>query len=100
MALGLHMIPSPLDFPLRTDKKRAAHDAQERFPEKLFHTPRAIRFNGLESGITEQREIEFLFLLEACLGLYGIRAHAEDHRAQFIEILLCVTKLGRFDGST
>jgi hypothetical protein len=51
-------------------------------------------------GIAEQGEIELLFLLEGGLGFDGIGAEAEDGDVQFIKIFFCVTKLGRFDGST
>jgi hypothetical protein len=34
------------------------------------------------------------------LGFDGIGAHAEDGYAEIVEIFFCVSKLGRFDGST
>jgi hypothetical protein len=34
------------------------------------------------------------------LGFDGVGAHAEDGDAEIVEFLFCVTKLGRFDGST
>jgi hypothetical protein len=34
------------------------------------------------------------------LGFDGIGAEAEDGDVELIEILFCVAKLGRFDGST
>jgi hypothetical protein len=37
---------------------------------------------------------------ERSLSFDGIGAHAENGHAEFFELLLCVTKLGRFDGST
>jgi hypothetical protein len=51
------------------------------------------------AGIAEQRKIEVVLSLEGSLGLDGIGAHAEDGHIEFVEFLLCVTKLGRFDGS-
>jgi hypothetical protein len=50
--------------------------------------------------VAEQREIEILLGLEGGLGIDGIGAHAEDGDAVLVEIFFCVTKLGRFDGST
>jgi hypothetical protein len=38
--------------------------------------------------------------LEGGLGFDGIGAHAEDGDAELVEILFCVTKLGRFYRST
>jgi hypothetical protein len=34
------------------------------------------------------------------LGFDGIGAHAKDGDTEIVEVLFCVTKLGRFDGST
>jgi hypothetical protein len=51
-------------------------------------------------GIAEQREIELVLGFERRLGLDGIGAHAKDGDLALIELLFCVTKLGRFDGST
>jgi len=52
------------------------------------------------SGIAEQGKIELVLFLEPRKRFDGISAHAEDGNAQLIELPLCVTKLGRFDGST
>jgi hypothetical protein len=51
-------------------------------------------------GIAEQGKIELLFFLEGGESLDGIGAHAEDGDTELVEFRLCVTKLGRFDGST
>jgi len=61
---------------------------------------RAVGFNHLEVGIAEQRKIQFLFFLEAGLRFHGIATGSQDHDVELVELLLCVAKLGRFDGST
>jgi hypothetical protein len=51
-------------------------------------------------GIAEQREIELPLVAEILQGLYRIGAGSKDGDTELIELLLCVTKLGRFDRST
>ncbi len=100
MAFGFYGVPDVLDFAVGADEEAAAHDSQERFAEEFFHAARAVGFNHVEIWIAEQREIEFLFFLEGGLGFHGIAAGSEDDHVELVELLLCVTKLGRFDGST
>ncbi len=100
MAFGFYGVPDVLDFAVGADEEAAAHDSQEGFAEEFFHAARAVGFNHVEIGVAEQREIKFLFFLEAGLGFYGIAAGSEDDHIELVELLLCVTKLGRFDGST
>jgi hypothetical protein len=66
----------------------------------LLFLPDAKFPDGFVGGIAEQREIEFVFFLEGSKRFDGIGAHAEDGDVELVELLLCVTKLGRFDGST
>jgi hypothetical protein len=100
MPLGACFVPHVLDFSFRTDPVGHAYDAEKRFSEETFHAARAIGFNGFEVRIGEQREIQIVFRLEFRLLLDGIRAAAENRSVQFVEFFLCVTKLGRFIGST
>ena len=41
-----------------------------------------------------------MLFLERNKSFDGISAHAENGNTEMVELLLCVTKLGRFDGST
>ncbi len=100
MALGLDVVPHVLDFAVGADQERAAHDPQEGLAQEFFHAPRAVGFNHLEVGIAEQREIQFVLFLEGRLGFHGIAAGSEDDYVELVKLLLCVAKLGRFDGST
>jgi hypothetical protein len=100
VAFGFDVVPGVLDLAVCADQERAAHDAQEGFPEEPFHATRTVGFNHLEVGIAEEREIDFLLFFEGRLGLDGIAAGSQDDHAQLIELLLCVTKLGRFGRST
>ena len=88
------------DFAGFADEEGAADDAHEGAAHELFFLPGAEFLDGLVSGIAEEREVEFLLFLEGGLGFDGIGAHAEDGHTLFVEFLFCVTKLGRFDGST
>jgi hypothetical protein len=51
-------------------------------------------------GVTEQGKIEFLFSPEFREGFLRVGTGAQDQDADFVEVLLCVAKLGRFGRST
>jgi hypothetical protein len=98
--LGSDDGPEFLDFSGFADEKRAADNSHESAAHELFFLPDAEFLDGLVSGIAEQGKIQSVLFLERGKSLDGICAHAEDGHAQFIELPLCITKLGRFDGST
>lgn len=100
MALGDDLVPNFIYSAIRADEKCAAHDAEKRFAEEFLHAADAVRFDGLKIGIAEKIEVEFVFGLEGSLSLDGVAARTEDDDTELIELLFCVTKLGRFDGST
>ena len=100
MALGFDEGPDFLDFSGFADEEGAADNAHEGAAHELFFLPGAEFADGFVSGVAEQRKIEILLGLEGGLGFNGIGAHAEDGDAELVEVLFCVTKLGRFDGST
>lgn len=100
VAFGADGVPDFFDFAFGIDKKAAANNAEERASEKLLHASRAVGLNRFQVGITEKVKIELVLGLEAGLGFNGIAAQAEDHRVEFVELLLRVAKLGRFDSST
>jgi hypothetical protein len=100
VALGFDEGPDVFDFAGFADEKGTADDAHESAAHELFFLPGAEPLNGFVGEVAEQREIEILLGLERGLGFDGISAHAEDGDAEFVELLFCVAKLGRFDGST
>ena len=100
MAFGADFVPVFLYFAIRADEKCAAHDSQERFAEEFLHASHAIGFDSLEARITEKIEVQFVLGFECGLGFDRVAARAEDYHAKFIELLLCVAKLGRFNRST
>ena len=100
MALGFDEGPDFFDFAGFANEEGAADDAHEGAAHELFFLPRAEFCDGLVSGIGEHWKIEIVLGLERGLGFDGVGAHAEDGHAEFVELLLCVTKLGRLDGST
>ena len=100
MPLHCNRIPNLLDFSIRPNQKGTAYDSFKQTPHEFFGTPNAVAFNHFVRGIAEQREIKLLFFLEARQRLLGISAGAQDCHVLFIEVFLCVTKLGRFGRST
>jgi hypothetical protein len=100
MAFGFDRGPDFLDVACFSDEEGTADDAHIGAAHEFFLLPGAELFDGLVMGVAEQSEVEFPLLLEGGLGLDGVGAHAEDGDAALVEIFFCVTKLGRFDGST
>jgi len=100
VAFGFDEGPDMFDFAGLADEEGAADDAHEGAAHEQFFLPGAELLDGFVRGIAEQGEVEIVLGLEGGLGFYGIGAHAEDGDAVLVEILFCVTKLGRFDGST
>jgi hypothetical protein len=100
VAFGFDEGPDFFDFAGLADEEGAADDAHEGAAHELFFLPGAEFCDGFVSRIGEQRKIDLVLGLERSLGFDGIGAHAEDGHTVLVEFLLCVTKLGRFDGST
>jgi hypothetical protein len=100
MAFGFDDGPNVLDFAGFADEEGTADDAHVGAAHELFFLPGAEFLDGLVSRVAEQGKIEIVLGLEGGLGFDGIGAHACDGDATFVEIFFCVTKLGRFNGST
>ena len=100
VAFGSDEGPEFLDFTGFANEEGTADDAHVGAAHELFFLPGAELLDGFVGGIAEQREIEILLGLEGGLGFDGVGAHAEDGDAEIVEFFFCVTKLGRFDGST
>ncbi len=100
MAFGLDEGPDFFDFAGFADEEGAADDAHEGAAHELFFLPGAKFCDGLVSRVAEQRKIDPVLGFERGLRFDGIGAHAEDGHIVLVELFLCVTKLGRFDGST
>jgi hypothetical protein len=100
VAFGFDNGPDFLDFAGRADEDRTSDNAHEGAAHELFLLPDAEFLNGFVSGIAEQGEIEFVPFLEPSKRFDGIGAHTKDGHTELVELPLCVTKLGRFNGST
>jgi hypothetical protein len=100
VALGFDKRPDFFDLAGFSDQKRAANDAHERSAHELFFLPGTEFRDGFVSGIGEQGEIDLVLGLEGGLRFDGIGTHAKDGHTLIVEVFLCVTKLGRFYGST
>ena len=100
MAFGTDRVPDFLDFAVGADQKTAADNSLEQAAHEFLAAPRAVGFDHLMGWIAEQREIKFVLVAEVLQRLHRIGAGPEDGDTQPIELLFCVTKLGRFDRST
>jgi hypothetical protein len=100
VAFGFDEGPDGCDGSGLADEEGTADDAHQFAAHELLLLPGAEGFDGFVIGVAEQGESEILLGLEGGLGFDGIGAHAEDGYTEFVEFSLCVTKLGRFDGST
>ncbi len=100
MAFGSDDGPEFLDFAGLADEEGAADDAHEGAAHELFFLPDTEFPDDFVARIAEQGKIESVLFLERSKRFDGIGAHAEDGHVELLELLLCVTKLGRFDGST
>jgi len=100
VAFGFDEGPDFLDFAGFADEEGAADDAHEGTAQELFSLPGAEFLDGLVGWVAEQGKVEFVFFLEGGERFDCVGAHAEDGDAELVEIFFCVTKLGRFDGST
>ena len=100
MALGADDRPNDLDFTGLSDKEGAADDTHEFAAHKELFLPGAESRDGFVIGVAKQGEIEVVLLLERSQGFDGVGAHAEDGNFAAVELLFCVTKLGRLNSST
>ena len=93
-------VPHLLDSSIVADEYAAPHYSLERAAHKLLPSPKTIRFNHFVVGVAQEGEIELVFLFETQQRFHRIGAHTNNLNLQRVEVLLCVTKLGRFHGST
>ena len=100
MAFGFDEGPDFFDLAGFADEEGTADDAHVGAAHELFFLPGAELLDGFVGWIAEERKIQVVLGFERSLGFDGVGAHAEDGHALLFELLLCVAKLGRFDGST
>ena len=100
MAFGPDGVPDFLDFAVDVDQKAAADDSFEHAAHEFLAAPGAVGCDHLVRGVAKQREIEFVLVAEVLQGLHRVGAGSENGDTELVELLFCVTKLGRFDRST
>ncbi len=100
MAFGFDEGPDFLDFAGFADEEGTADDAHRGAAHELFSLPGAEFLNGFVGWVAKQGKVEFVFFLEGGERFDCVGAHAENGDTELVEIFFCVTKLGRFDGST
>jgi len=95
-----YVVPDLFDFAVGVDQERAAYDALVRVAHEFLHAPHSVGFDHFVVGIAEQREIQFLLNAKFGEGFLRVGAGAQNQHAYFVEVFLCVAKLGRFSRST
>ena len=100
MILHLHAVPHLLNLAVGSDQEGAPHDPLKGAAHEFLHAPDAVGFEHFVVGIAEQREIKFLFRPEFGEVLFWVATSTQDQHADFVEVLFCVAKLGRFGCST
>jgi hypothetical protein len=95
-----YVVPDLLDFTVGIDQESTADDALVRVTHEFLHAPRAVGFDHFVVGIAEEREIQFLLGAKFGQGFFRVGAGAQNQDADFVEVFLCVAKLGRFGRST
>jgi hypothetical protein len=100
VALHFYLVPHLLDLAVRTDQEAAAHDSGEAAAHELLGAPDAVGFQHFVTWIADQWKSQLLLGAKCRQRLFGIAAGADDCYTELIEVLLCVTKLGRFGRST
>lgn len=100
MAFARRGVPDVFDISVRSDQECAADYAAKNAAHELLRPPCAVSFDHFVSGIAEQRKVQFLLGFKFCLRRFIVGAGAENRHVQFVEVSLCVAKLGRFGGST
>jgi hypothetical protein len=96
MTLGFDSVPDFFNLPVRANQERTSYDTHVGSAHEFLLLPGTESFDYFVIGIAEQGKIEFVFFFERSEGFYGIGAHAQDGHAKFVELFLCVAKLGRF----
>lgn len=100
MAFGFHLAESLLQLSIRADHERAPLDAHHLLAVHVLFLPDFESLGDFLFGIGEQCEVQFVFVREFLLRFGFIRRDAQYDCAGFLELLVVVTKLGRFNRST
>ena len=100
MIFYLYAVPDLLDLAVGGDQEGAPHYSLKGAAHEFLHAPDAVGFEHFVIGVAEQREIKLLFRPEFGEVFFRVAASAQDQHADFVEVLFCVAKLGRFGCST
>jgi hypothetical protein len=100
MAAGRGFLPDFLNRTIGPNPDGGPHNPEVRLSKEAFHSPGAICLNCTKILVGNQREIQLELSLEFRQRLNAIAAAPNHDRVEFLKVLHCVTKLGRFIGST
>ena len=100
MALDFHLGKDLLDLAFRIDDVRAAHNAHFLLPVHRLCLPDAVCFERLVRGVSGQREVQLVLVVEFIQLLDGIAAHSENACAKFFQFFSGIPELVRLARST
>jgi len=100
VALDFHLGKDLLDLAFRIDDVGAAHNAHFLLPVHRLFLPDAVSFERLVRGVSGQREVQLVLVVEFLQLLDVIAAHSENAGAKFFQFFLGIPELVRLAGST
>jgi hypothetical protein len=100
VAFGFDFVPDFLNLASGANENAAAHDSHVRSAHEFLGAPGTVGRNHPVRGVAEQKKIQFPLSSETLQQFHRVRTGANDHHAVLVKFRFCVTKLGRFDGST
>ena len=100
MSFCFHFTEGLFQLAVRTNHEGAAFDTHHFLSIHVLFFPDVEGLRDFLVCVGEKREGDVVFIREFFLGLRGIGRDAQDHGVQLAELLVFVTKLGRFYAST
>ena len=100
MSLGLHFLKDVFDFSVRPDQEGGAGDPHDLLAVHvfLFHYTVSVAYFLVDVG--QECVGQLVFFLEFLLFCGRVGGDPEDYGTGLLNFFVCVTKLGRLNGST
>src|SRR5215216_2785525 len=99
VAVGLDVVPGPLDTALFVDQKGGAQHPNAGLAIPGLLPPGAVGVHDLVVGVGQQWELEAVLVAEALVALGVVAGDADDRHAGGLEVGQVVVELARFAGA-